>query len=291
MPRPPRHPETPPAAPARRAAPQRRQRVQAAETGMAVLKALARLGGRASLTALAAAVDEAPAKVHRYLLSGVEAGLVAQDPVSQQYLLGPEAIQIGLAALRQADPLRAAEPALQRLRDALGVTCFLAVMGNKGPTIVRMEEPGLPVTVNVRVGSVLSLLWSATGRAFLGLLDDARVRAMAGAELDAAPPDERATLDAADPLGALQRAVQAQGLATVRDTYLRGISAVAAPVRDHAGRVCAVLTALGASGAFDAAPDGAIAAALRQEADAASRLLGAPAATATATASGAGAGG
>jgi len=52
-----------------------------------------------------------------------------------------------------------------------------------------------------------------------------------------------------------------------------------------------VLTALGASGAFDAAPDGAIAAALRQEADAASRLLGAPAATATATASGAGAGG
>ena len=43
----------------------RRQRVQAAETGMAVLKALGRLGGRAALSVLATTVDESPAKVHR----------------------------------------------------------------------------------------------------------------------------------------------------------------------------------------------------------------------------------
>jgi len=261
--------------PAATARPQpRRQRVQAAETGMAVLKGLARLGGRASLTALAGHIGESPAKVHRYLMSAVEAGLVAQDPASQHYHLGPEAIQIGLAAMRQADPLRAAEPALLRLRTALEVTCFLAVMGNKGPTIVRFEEPGLPVTVNVRVGSVLSLLWSATGRAFLGLLDDTRVTALAQAELAEAPPEQRAQLDVADPIGALRRSVQAQQLATVRDTYLRGISAVAAPLFDHGGRVCAVLTALGATGGFDPAADGPVAAALRREAAAASRLLG-----------------
>lgn len=269
-------------------APQRRQRVQSAETGMAVLKALARLGGRASLSALAQAVDEAPAKVHRYLASGVDAGLVAQDPLSQHYLLGPEAIQIGLAALRQADPLREAEPALQRLRDALGVTCFLAVLGNKGPTIVRMEEPALPVTVNVRVGSVLSLLWSATGQAFLGLLEPAQVAgavaALAQAEWDAATPEQRRSLAAAgpagrparDPVAAVRQRVQAPGLAWVRDSYLRGISAVAAPLRDHRGQVRAVLTALGASGGFDPAPDGPVAQALRREAQAVSQRLGGP---------------
>lgn len=279
-------PTRPPARPAddrppRRPGVQRRQRVQAAETGMALLKGLARLGGRASLTALAAELGEPPAKVHRYLVSGVEAGLVAQDPASQQYLLGPEAIQIGLAALRQADPLRAAEPALRQLRDTLGVTCFLAVMGNKGPTIVRMEEPGLPVTVNVRVGSVLSLLWSATGRAFLGLLDDPRVQALAEAEWRDTPAAQRppddpagAARDAGAAIAALRATVRAQGLTSVRDTYLRGISAVAAPVHDHAGRVCAVLTALGASGGFDPAPAGPVARALCREAAAASRLLG-----------------
>ena len=241
---------------------------------MAVLKGLADLGGRASLTALSAHVDEPPAKVHRYLASLSEEGLVSQDPGSQQYFLGPEALRIGMAAMRQADPIRVAEPALVRLRESLEVTCFIAVMGNKGPTIVRFEEPGLPVTVNVRVGSVLPLLWSATGRAFLGNLDERAVLAMAREELANASAEQRALLEAQEPIEALRRAVRAAGCASVRDTNLRGISAVSVPLRDHTGRVCAVLTALGATGGFDAAVDGPIAKALRAEAEVISGLLG-----------------
>lgn len=253
---------------------ERRQRVQAAETGMAVLKGLRSLGGRASITLLAEYVGESPAKVHRYLASLVEEGLVAQDAATQQYYLGLETILLGLAAMRQADPIRLAESSLIRLRESLGVTCFIAVMGNMGPTIVRFEEPGLPVTVNVRIGSVLSMLWSATGRAFLSLLDDARVRELAEAELAVAPPDLRAQLDGDDPIGQLRQSVRNAGCATVRDTNLKGISAVSAAVYDHTGRPCAVLSALGASGGFDAAPDGAIALAVRREAEAVSALLG-----------------
>ncbi|WPG35986.1 IclR family transcriptional regulator [Variovorax sp. EBFNA2] len=256
---------------------ERRQRVQSAETGMAVLKGLAHLGGRSSLTALATHVGESPAKVHRYLASLMEESLVRQDTASQHYYLGPEAIQIGLAAMRQADPIRAAEPCLIRLRESLEVTCFVAVMGNKGPTIVRFEEPGLPVTVNVRAGSVMSMLWSATGRAFLGLLDESRVVALAEQELAEATADMRALLDAADPIGTLRREVQQAHCAIVKDTYLRGISAVAAPVYDYAGRVCAVITALGATGGFDPSIDGPIAIAVRREAKAAGALLGATA--------------
>lgn len=251
----------------------RRQRVQSAETGMVVLKGLARLGGRASLTALAAHVGESPAKVHRYLASLVEEGLVAQDG-NAQYHLGTEAIHIGLAALHQADPIRLAEASLVRLREELEVTCFVAVMGNRGPTIVRFEEPALPVTVNVRVGSVLSLVWSASGRVFLGLLDEHSVRAMAHAELDAASPGMRIRLPSDDPIGTLQLEVRAADCAVVRDVYLPGISAVSAPVRDAADRVCAVITALGASGGFDPAEDGPVARAVKREALKTSLRLG-----------------
>ncbi|SIR31618.1 IclR family transcriptional regulator [Pseudacidovorax sp. RU35E] len=267
------------AAEARVAAParsrERRQRVQSAETGMVVLKGLARLGGRASLTALAAHVGESPAKVHRYLASLVEEELVTQDSGSQHYFLGSASIQIGVAAMRQADPLRLAEPALVHLRESLEVTCFLAVMGNKGPTIVRFEEPGLPITVNVRVGSVLPLLWSATGRAFLGWLgDEARVRAMAEDELKRADARQRASLTRDEPLGQLCESVRNAGCAWVRDTNLPGISAIAAPLLDHAGRVRAVITALGATGGFDPDPEGTVGRALREAAAAASRHLG-----------------
>ncbi|WP_454738133.1 IclR family transcriptional regulator [Cupriavidus necator] len=253
---------------------ERRQRVQSAVTGMAVLKGLARLGGRASLTALAAQIDESPAKVHRYLVSLVEEGFVAQEVGTQQYHLGFEALQIGMAAMRQADPIRLAEASLVRLREALEVTCFVAVMGNKGPTIMRFEEPGLPVTVNVRAGSVMSLLWSATGRVFLGLLDEKRMQAQAEEELAEASPARLAQLDRKDPIGALRRAVQADDCAWVRDTNLTGISAVAAPVRDYTGRVCAVLTALGATGGFDPSIDGPIGSAVRREARTVSTALG-----------------
>lgn len=253
---------------------ERRQRVQSAETGMAVLKGLAAIGGSASLTALAAQVGESPAKVHRYLASLMQEGMVEQDSTTQRYVLGPELIQIGLAAMRQAEPIRQSEPALVRLRESLEVTCFVAVMGNKGPTIMRFEEPGLPVTVNVRAGSVMSLLWSATGRVFLALLDEARVRRMADAELAAAPSELRALLPGSAPIDGLRREVRATGCATVKDTYLRGISAVAAPVFDFTGRVCAVITALGATGGFDPAADGEIAGAVRREAHATSLKLG-----------------
>lgn len=253
---------------------ERRQRVQSAETGMAVLMGLARLGGRASLTALAQHVGESPAKVHRYLVSLMQGELVCQDAASQQYWLGPAAIHVGLAAMRQVEPIRCAEPALQRLREQLGVTCFLAVMGNLGPTIVRFEEPGLPVTVNVRAGSVLPLLWSATGRAFLGAQDDARIAALAEAELAAASPQRRAQLDAHEPVQALRGEVIRRGCAWVRDTNLPGISAVAAPVFDYTGHVAAVLTALGATGGFDPDPDGATAQAVRSAARSVSAALG-----------------
>lgn len=259
-----------PPAPAR----DRRQRVQSATTGMVLLKALARLGGRASLTVLARHVDENPAKVHRYLISMMEEGLVDQDPVSLQYSLGAEAIQIGLAAMRLADPIRAAEPALIRLRQGLEMTCFIAVMGNKGPTIVRFEEPGLPVTLNVRVGSVLSLLWSATGRVFLAYLDDTRVEKLAAQELAGISEMQRATLDATDPVAALKAQVRHAGMAVVRDTNLQGISAIGVPIFDFSNRLVAVLTVLGATGSFDASVNSKVAQALQAESAAISQSLG-----------------
>jgi DNA-binding IclR family transcriptional regulator len=252
----------------------RRQRVQSAETGVAILKALARLGGAASLTAIAKEVDESTAKVHRYLSSLVQEGMVAQNPSTQHYHLGPEAIQIGLAALRQSDPIRLGESALVRLRESLGVTTFLAVMGNKGPTVLRIEEPTLPVTVNMRAGTVMPVLWSATGQAFLAHSDDPTLWRLAQEEFDQAPAEQRAHLAGPEPIVRLCRQVRDLGAAVVHDTMLMGISAVAAPIFDANGHPRAALTALGASSGFDTRPGGRICPEVIREAAAISAAMG-----------------
>lgn len=252
----------------------RRRRVQSAEIGMAVLKTLARLGGSASLTAIAAEVEENAAKVHRYLSSLAQEGLVTQNPATQHYSLGPESIQIGLAALKQCDPVRLGEGALLRVREQLQVTCFIAVMGNLGPTVLRIEEPSLPVTVNIRAGSVLPLLWSATGQAFLAFSDDAEMLSRAEGEFASGTSDQRSVIGGTDAVARLRRQVREQGCAIVHDTVLRGISAVSAPIYDARGRMCAALTALGASNGFDTRPGGRICPEIMRQAEEISKSMG-----------------
>ncbi len=252
----------------------RRQRVQSAETGMSILKALTRLGGVASLSHLSNEVGESASKVHRYISSFVQEGFVAQNPLTQHYYLSTESIRLGLAALRQCDPVRLGESALVRLRESLEVTCFIAVMGNMGPTVLRIEEPPVPVTVNIRAGSVLPILWSATGQAFLAFTDDTKIHRKAQAEYEAGTPEQQSMMSGSEPVDRLRRQIRDQGCAIVNDTLLRGISAVSAPVLDSNGHVCAVLTSLGASNGFDSRPGGAICPRMIKEASDISMAMG-----------------
>ncbi|PZQ78445.1 Pca regulon regulatory protein [Xylophilus ampelinus] len=232
----------------------RRSRVQSAGTAVSVLKALAELGGAASLTSLSAHLGESPSKVHRYLATLVDADLALQDPATARYLLGPEAITIGLAAMRQSAVLTLAGVELAKLAENHQLSCFAAVLGNHGPTIVRWEEPALPVTVNVRVGSVLPVLWSATGRAFGAFSGAALLKELAREELTRATPERRHQLSDQRAVDALFQEIRALRCAPMRDVLLNGVSAVAAPIFTESGKVAAVITALGPSGSFDPTP-------------------------------------
>jgi DNA-binding IclR family transcriptional regulator len=252
----------------------RRSRVQSAGTAMSVLKALAAMGGSASLTALAARLAESPAKVHRYLASLVESEFVLRDPNTAHYALGPEAITIGLAAMRQSDALMLAATELAALAEGHRLSCFVAVLGNHGPTIVRWHEPPQPVTVNVRVGSVLPVLWSATGRAFGAFSRANSIRQRVKEELASATPERRRQLPSQRAVDTLFQEIRLLRCAPMRDVLLNGVSAVAAPIFDAAGEVAAVLTALGPSGSFDPTPGGSTATLVQQAATAVSTRLG-----------------
>ena len=50
--------------------------------------------------------------------------------------------------------------------ESLRVTCFIAVMGNMGPTVMRMEEPRCRSPSTSALARCCQLLWSASGQAF-----------------------------------------------------------------------------------------------------------------------------
>lgn len=256
-----------PAAPAR-------QKVQSAETGLTVLKVLGQLGGAATLTRLAAKLDENPAKVHRYLSSLVSAGFVVQHAATSRYFLGPEAILLGLAAQRQSDVLRLAGAEIAHLAEALDVSCFVAVMGNQGPVIVRWEEPVHAIVVNVRVGFVMPLLWSATGRAFAAFHHSEQIDALVAQELASATREQRRQLPDRKAVDAMLAGYRAHGCTWLQDQPLKGVASLAAPIFDATGQAAAVIVALGVADSFDVRPEGANARALRLRAAAVSQRLG-----------------
>jgi DNA-binding IclR family transcriptional regulator len=257
------------------AAPKSQAGIQSVEVGFALLDALTQAPGAMMLRDLAQAAGMSPAKAHRYLVSYQRLGLVAQDGSNTRYDLGPAALRLGLATLSRLDAVQLARARMDALMDEIGHTVAIAVWGNHGPVIVHWQEPARAVTVNLRLGDVMPLLGSATGRCFAAFASSAQVQPLLKAEI--------AQLGKLINPGMPRNAAQAQvileetrklGMGRVVDTLLPGISGLAVPVWDASGRICMSLVSLGSSASFDAGDEGAAANALRRQAAALSAELG-----------------
>lgn len=250
----------------------KQQGIQSVEIGARVLKALAAMPGDASLKSIAAASGMAASTAHRYLVSLGRADLVEQDPATGHYGLGIGALEIGLTALGHIDAVKIGTAALTRLRSEVDASALLAVWGTHGATIIRFVEASQPVTVSVRVGSVMPLLTSATGRAFLAWRDDAQMRKLMSEEQAQRSKQKLEPID----VDAIRRDARKHGVARVEGHLMAGISGLAAPILAHDGSAAMVLTAFGTQPHFDARWNGQVAVALRNIAAEASRRLGPP---------------
>ena len=145
-----------------------------------------------TLKDLAAAADLPPSRAHPYLVSFGRLRLIEQDGAGK-YALGPAALQVGLACLLQLDPVRVATPVAEELAAATGHAVALAIWGNFGPTIVRMIEARQPLHVAMRAGTVMSILGTATGRAFAAVMTPERLEQDVAGALGDTAADEHAT--------------------------------------------------------------------------------------------------
>ena len=249
--------------------------IQSVEVGFALLEGLAQARAPLMLKEAAAAAGKSAAKAHRYLVSFQRLGLVTQDPRTSRYDLGPASLKLGLAALTRLDPVRLARERMPALLEALQHTVALAVWGNHGPTVVHWEESAQSVTANLRLGDVMPLLSSATGRCFAAYLPAELTQGMLDAEMQRAQQTGRTDLPLnPKDLRALLSEVRAHGTARVVDTLLPGIVAFCTPVFDSSGHLVMGITTLGSIATFDPAYGGAIDTALRATARQLSADLG-----------------
>jgi DNA-binding IclR family transcriptional regulator len=247
--------------------------IQSVEVGFELLSALSDAPGALMLRDLAAAAGMSAAKAHRYLVSFQRMGLVMQDPVSTRYDLGPAALRLGLASLSRIDAVKLARERLPQLLAETGHTLAIAVWGNQGPTMVHWLEAPQTVPVTLRLGDVMPLLTSATGRCFAAFTghegrDGQRIAPMIRDELarmKKLPPTGLPLVDVPQTpqdVQAVLAETRQHGLGRVVHSLLPGVGGFCAPVCDAQGRLAMGLVGLGSVATLDTRWDSAPASAL-----------------------------
>jgi DNA-binding IclR family transcriptional regulator len=168
---------------------------------------------------------------------------VEQDPVTQAYRLGPEAVTLGLVALDRMDLRTAARPVLERLVKATGETCMLGVISGDHAVYIDQVPSPHEVRMNITVGVSRPFNCTAVGKVLLAYRDDDEMVRLygAGAFREATA---RSIRDVDTMRHELER-IRREGVALDVEEYLVGARCVAAPIRDFEGRVVAAVAASG----------------------------------------------
>jgi DNA-binding IclR family transcriptional regulator len=204
------------------------RRIGAIEVGFRLVRVLEAADGPMALKELSDRAGMPPSKAYAYVASFVHEGLITQHPETGQYGLGPFAMSIGVAALRQSDLVDLVRREAAALSAATTSSVILSMWGNRGPTIVYRFDGKRRGPTSIRVGYVAPVWASATGRVFVASLPESETETLLAAEEGAG---KRAAI------AAECKRIRSAGFALGSDDD--DLTGIAAPIRDHVGAVAA----------------------------------------------------
>ncbi|HUN22361.1 MAG TPA: IclR family transcriptional regulator [Anaerolineales bacterium] len=182
--------------------------------------------------------------VYRLLAELQQAGLVAYNPNTEQYRLGPELIVLGARAVR-ANPLRSvSRPMLQWLAEQSGEMASLEQLENASTLIVDEIKGHHQKKLNTSIGNIWPAYATSTGKVLLAELSESQLCQLLPEQL---PPLTHFTISTRSALLAELAKVAKQGFALARNELEDGLTEIAAPVRNHQGLAVAAISLGGPS--------------------------------------------
>jgi DNA-binding IclR family transcriptional regulator len=203
------------------------------------MELLFRLAGRergTSLQQLAREVGCSKSTAHRLLATLERMAVVERDGISRHYRLGRRAGELAREAQGRADLRQVAVPYMQALRETTDETVTLHLLEGDSYLVVAQVESHHEIRRIHPLGIRVPMLLGATAKAILAFLpwDEARQILARNATPAQRGPGEQELRD-----------IRELGYAFSMGERIPGGSAVAAPIFDHQGRVCAALAISG----------------------------------------------
>jgi DNA-binding IclR family transcriptional regulator len=206
------------------------------ERSLDILELLARSGSPQGLTEIVESVGGPKATIHRLVKTLQARGYVSQDPRSSRYSAGVRCFELGSLWAQNLDLRAVAAPHLAALNEDTEETVHLAVYEGGDVIYVDKIESRLPVVAKSYVGRRCPATCVATGRALLAFQPHDEIEAVLGSPLPAYTTE---SITEPAKLASLLEQVRRDGFGVNHSSYREGVGGVAAPIRDHTGRVIA----------------------------------------------------
>jgi DNA-binding IclR family transcriptional regulator len=219
------------------------------ERGLNILRLFRRSRAEIGPSEMARELGIPRSTVHRLVMT-LEAMGFLRRVTPNAYALGPAVLTIGFEYLGSLDIVELSNPVLARLRDETECSIHLAIRAGTEVVYLSRHASRAAITSNVSVGSSLPAHATVIGRVILADLAPAELKALyAGKKL------ERYTEQTPTGLAALERLLEEdrrRGFAISTSFYERGVTSLAAPVRDASGKVVASINAVSIDAASEA---------------------------------------
>lgn len=214
--------------------------VQSVDRALSILEALAR-SGEAGVTELAGDLGVHKSTAFRLVATLEAHGLVEQTEDRGKYRLGVGLLRLAGATTARLDVVQEARPLVRKLAADTGETVNIAVLADRAALYLDQAAGASALQMHNWVGQHIPLHATSNGKVLLSGLAPDRLKQL----LSSLPAYTDMTITKKGLLRAELEKVRDQGYALAVDELEVGLTAVAAPVRNHHGDVIASMSVSG----------------------------------------------
>jgi DNA-binding IclR family transcriptional regulator len=206
----------------------------ALEKGLDILELLSRQEGGLTRRDIAEQLGRSVGEVFRMIECLARRSYLVQT--GDTYVLGMRLFELAHEFPPMNRLLKEALPRMEALAKTVDQSCHLTVLSGPRQMVVAQVDPPEGMGFSIKIGTVLDLPKSASGRVLLAFRDDEEVQPLLMLAEPGATAAERTAM-----LRMIAK-VAAQGFAFIRSNQFSGLEAISYPVLDLRGRAIAALT-------------------------------------------------
>lgn len=218
-------------------------RIRSVAKALTILDLLAAHQGDMSLGEIARALDLPKSTLHGLLATLRDFGYLEQSPFDGRYRLGVRLFEIGNIVANNWDVRKVAAPHIQKLVDELEETVHLVVLDKGEVLYIDKRESRRSLRIVSQVGMRLPAHCTGVGKVLLAYLHPSEVKRIIATK--GLARYTRHTITDPRQLEAELAKIREMGYAVDNEEIMDSLRCVAAPIRNHNGKVCAAVSVSG----------------------------------------------